>query len=77
MDKHVSPCFTGFNSTSCKVNGSKLKKKKQCRQFKCIYFLTLLEVFFDEEKKMKAAYQQRFQTFIELPVESLDFIHAA
>lgn len=34
------------------------------------------EVFFDE-KKLKAAYQQRFQTFIELPVESLDFIHAA
>lgn len=57
------------------MNGRKLKK--QCRQFECVYFLTLLEVFFDGGGGKKAAYQQRFQTFIELPVESLDLIHAA
>lgn len=32
--------------------------------------------YFDGEK-MKAAYQHRFKTFIELPVESLDFICTA
>lgn len=43
-----------------------------------IFRILLLSLFcfFDGEKKMKDACQQWFQTFIELPVESLNLIHA-